>query len=261
MVVFQHPLELCILTVAHVAGRQNDPTQWIHKKDELERLQTSFQRWSASTDGTFAGRVWHGRGVHGKACSNVEVVRSADPTYLPLVTAHLIAKDQLPSPQQVSNAADYPTISAGERAYLVRVASEDVAVLTGKWQSFKKGKNGDPGRLQVKLFALKPQRFCQVEQVRVSPASPSDFRFNLSPLGVGSAEGRVIINLATGLIHGDSLEASGIAYGFGLALAALHVALQPRKKVATVGSGQTRYGDTAVAQHKFPFLISAGGQG
>ncbi|CAJ1400927.1 unnamed protein product [Effrenium voratum] len=239
--------------------RQNDTTQWIHKKDELERLQASFQRWSASTDGTFAGRVWHGRDIHGKACSNVEVVHSADPTYLPLVTAHLIAKDQLPSPQQVSNADDYPTISAGERAYLVRVASEDVAVLTGTWQGFRKGKHGDPGKLKVKLFALKPQRFCQVERVTESASSPSVFNFNLSPLGAGSAEGRVIINLATGLIHGDSREASGIAYGFGLALAALHVALQPRKKVETLGSGQTRYGDTAVAQHKFPFLISAGG--
>ncbi|OLQ07375.1 hypothetical protein AK812_SmicGene9228 [Symbiodinium microadriaticum] len=110
------------------AEPQRSELKWVHRKD-------------------LDSEVVHGRSRQ-KSFSYVEVMK--DPhKLLPVVTAHAIDSDQLPDEMQETvwlmglqlfatrldvsaEAATCPTLDKQEKAYLIRVAGEDVAVLVGK---------------------------------------------------------------------------------------------------------------------------------
>eukprot|EP00913_Durusdinium_trenchii_P026504 g24868.t1 len=178
-------------------------------------------------------------------------------SFCPVVTAHSISFDQLPREAQVTSGSQCPFLTSSGMAFLIRVASEDVAVLIGHWQGFKlpmpgkpgtpgipgdrstgrrgqrgtkgvKGKPGVAGHLEVQLFALKTMTPVRIRARHSSPTKPSSFSVPCSQLGLGLTS-TIQIDLASGSFNG---AAGGVEFAFGyclgLSIAALHVSLQPR---------------------------------
>ena len=87
-----------------------------------------------------------------------------------------------------------------------------------------KGKVGKPGRLAVRLYSLKTKDWVKVTHTVSKERAPGSYKFSLSPLG---AQGEATADLEKGTINCTD---GGTVHGgiMGMALALLHVLLQPR---------------------------------
>ncbi|CAJ1376911.1 unnamed protein product [Effrenium voratum] len=235
---------------SHVKSRiREEVVPWLHRGN-LEGATGGLRRYSAAPG--MMAQVAHGLSA-GQSFSFVEVAGKQE---LPLVTAHSISTSQLPQDWQISTSV--PALGANQMAFLLRVCSEDVAVLIGEWRGFKlpvvgvpgvsgtagdrstgrrgvqgrkgtKGKPGAAGRLHVQLFSLKSKSWCKARGTCSSPTLPSTFSIDLGPLGVHDCASTIEVNMATARLGGCTSSADcAVGYALALALAALHVALQPR---------------------------------
>ncbi|CAJ1349248.1 unnamed protein product [Effrenium voratum] len=279
-----------------VQSNNEEVVPWLHRGN-LEGATGGLRRYSAAPG--MMAQVAHGLSA-GQSFSFVEVAGKQE---LPLVTAHSISTSQLPQDWQISTSV--PALGANQMAFLLRVCSEDVAVLIGEWRGFKlpvvgvpgvsgtagdrstgrrgvqgrkgtKGKPGAAGRLHVQLFSLKSKSWCKARGTCSSPTLPSTFSIDLGPLGVHDCASTIEVNMATARLGGCKSSADcAVGYALALALAALHVALQPRmappqasKAVLGTASGQlpkipvgaSLYPAWTVEQRKFPLLTAAGGE-
>ncbi|CAE7939535.1 GRDP1, partial [Symbiodinium sp. KB8] len=195
------------------AEPQRSELKWVHRKDlDSEANVVGLRRFSSL--GTLNAQVVHGRSRQ-KSFSYVEVMK--DPhKLLPVVTAHAIDSDQLPDEMQVSaEAATCPTLDKQEKAYLIRVAGEDVAVLVGEWAGFRvwkappRGKrrrgpvkNGLAGRLLVRMYALRCYGEMEVDAHFAAESLPSSYSFSLMGLKLPRCTEKIHIDLAEGKVWG-----------------------------------------------------------
>ncbi|CAE8727850.1 unnamed protein product [Polarella glacialis] len=92
---------------------------------------------------------------------------------------------------------------------------------------------------------------------RAKPIMPSLFSFDCSELKIEGVDGKVEVNLADSTIRPLSAALVGpastaVAYLMALALATLHVSLQPRIQLAEPTSSASLYPGWMVEQRKFP---------
>ncbi|CAE7042011.1 GRDP1 [Symbiodinium sp. CCMP2456] len=236
---------------------------WVHRKDAAGGLY-GLRRFSKLGD--LCAQVVHGRAQQ-QSFSYLEVVANAEKS-VPLVTAHAVESDQLPGEGQLSYRSKCPTLKAGQMAYLLRVAGEDVAVVVGEWVGFQlpvrgvpgtpgisgdrgtgrrgvagtrgvKGKPGKPGQLQIRLFALRTASECKVTPTYFKRTAPAMYTTNLSDLHVPGCTENMVVDVATSSIQvrAQSTLPMAVAYGLSMSIAALHVTLQPRMTpLATSGA-------------------------
>ncbi|CAE7251142.1 GRDP1 [Symbiodinium sp. CCMP2592] len=222
------------------AEPQRTELKWVHRKDLDNEVNAVVGLRRFSSLGTLNAQVVHGR-TKQKSFSYVEVMK--DPhKLLPVVTAHSIDFDQLPNEMQVSaEAATCPTLDKQEKAYLIRVAGEDVAVLVGEWAGYRLGKAqkgrpgkkpvrlvGAAGRLFVRMYALRSYGEMEVDAHLPASTIPSSYSFSLMGLKLPRCTEKIHIDLAEGKVWGFTNTISmAVAFGFALTFAALHVGLQP----------------------------------
>ena len=237
---------------------------WLHRQGL--RLDECSRRFSCARD--LAAQVVHGT-ANGRRRSFMEVVRLG--TSCPLVTAHTA---DLPARKQLSLFSGCPSLAESEQALILRVASEDVGVLVGHWKKFS-GLREVPGHLVVKLFSLKRMRSVRVRSLgQEQPSVPPTFHIPLGELGVAGCTALAEIDLAKAEVRGISTGAeSAVSYGFALALAMLHVSVQPRIGVrpdppeardaprSRDAHGPFVYPELTLEHQRFDMLRAAGGQG
>ncbi|CAE7591605.1 GRDP1, partial [Symbiodinium sp. CCMP2456] len=208
------------------AEPQRTELKWVHRKDLDGEVNAVVGIRRFSSLGTLNAQVVHGR-TRQKSFSYVEVMK--DPhKLLPVVTAHSIDSDQLPDEMQVSaEAATCPTLekvgspycfppaqTSQEKAYLIRVAGEDVAVLVGEWAGYRvggapRGKRGkkpvkvsSAGRLLVRMYALRCYGEMEVDAHLAAETLPSSYSFSLMGLKLPRCTEKIHIDLAEGKVWG-----------------------------------------------------------
>eukprot|EP00439_Symbiodinium_sp_Y106_P026944 s858_g3.t1 len=199
-----------------------------------------------------------------------KVVANAE-KFVPLVTAHAVESDQLPGEGQLSYGSKHPgLLKAGQKAYLLRVAGEDVAVVVGEWVGFQlpvrgvpgtpgisgdrgtgrrgvagtrgiKGKPGKPGQLKIRIFALRTASECKVTATYFKPTAPAVYTMNLADLRIPGCTENMVVDVATSSIQvrAQSTLPMAVAYGLSMSIAALHVTLQPRMTPLTSSGAVT----------------------
>ena len=238
------------MRVEHASMYRNRPKlPWVYQKD-MSTKADGCRRFSCLGNcplwsGIIQGQVVHGRSGS-KSFSYVEVMKDPQQS-MPVVTAHTIDSDELPSSEQVDNARECLTLDPSkEMAYLLRVAAEDVAVIVGEWVDFiekdkwtpgtsaghgtrMRRQHKRPGRLDVKIYSLRGRLTqCQVSERFFGDTRPRAYSFPLAALMLDECTDTVDIDLCNSAISGFSNPTSAaVSFGFALAIGALHASLQP----------------------------------